>query len=350
MDDMRSGALKYTIINDAFLNRLFKSSSYDQNQHDLLLNLAYIRLSKTNEIICVDSFTEFKFKNDNNNASYMCWRYSKPRALAQLRILPLPFMSILETDTTISDKISSPISKNTQHPGYKEVKAYLEYLNECTKKFVIFREFTIREGDETRIIEKDALLEQSNNKLSFMKHYVYSKVWRIRLSVEAKKVLYASSLLASAIVDSFEINQSDMSSKNLQNLHLQLSISNLELKLNSVNLNINDLVLVNMSEFSSMILLNRFEMFSCLTLNSYAQLSMDYCEYKFLTLRPMIDPFQFKINSKVILDSLDNFKIVDINFDIDTISLLISQSGLIALKQLESEFKLKTIDKTVSIW
>jgi hypothetical protein len=31
----------------------------------------------------------------------------------------------------------------------------------------------------------------------------------------------------------------------------------------------------------------------------------------------MIDPFQFKINSKVILDSLDNFKIVDINFDID---------------------------------
>ena len=70
--------------------------------------------------------------------------------------------------------------------------------------------------------------------------------------------------------------------------------------------------------------------------SSYGHLSADYCEYRFLTMRSLIDSFQFKLTSSFNLHPVLNNLAVDLDFD--TINLLVSQSALIAFKQIENEW------------
>jgi hypothetical protein len=351
-DNLRVGSLKYTIINDAYVNSIFNktklnpnlasSSSSDLNSN--YFNLAHVRLPHPNEAICVDNLLEFKLQFDLT--SYVCWRYVKPRALTFLKILPLPFLTSIEDQIMLNpskqEGIDPLLANKPTQP--LEFKCYLEYLNECTKKFIVLKEFFIREDSETVVVDKfDSFL--ANSEVSFSRHFIYAKVWRIRLSSEAKKAVYASSLLASTIVDSIELNQPSVQKLNLtlSNLHLELSISNIELKLSSIHLKTNDLMIVNVSDVCSRVLANRFERFTSLSANLYAQLGVDYCEYKFLTVRPMIDPFQFKVNSKFNLSSSEfASRTVFLDVDVDAVNVLISQSGLVALKQLESEWSIDT--------
>jgi hypothetical protein len=349
-DNLRVGSFKYTIINDAYVNGIFNKSKANSNHpassssasdsNSNYFNMAHVRLPHPNEAICVDNLFEFKLQFDLT--SYVCWRYVKPRALTFLKILPLPFLSSLEDQSVINnqkadDTDSSLFAKISVKPA--QFKCHLEYLNECSKKFTVLKEFFVREDSETIVIEKFSSF-LANSEVSFSRHFVYAKVWRIRLSTEAKRAVYASSLLASTIVDSIELNQQPVAAKsnsNVLNVHLELAVSNIELKLNSIHLNTNDLMLVNVSDFSSRVLVNRFEKLTTLTANVYAQLGVDYCEYKFLTVRPMIDPFQFKVNSKLNLAAPQT---LFLDVDVDSVNVLISQSGLVALKQLESEWKI----------
>ena len=56
-----------------------------------------------------------------------------------------------------------------------------------------------------------------------------SKCWRIRFSNETKRLVYASSLLASTRVNSIEFEDND-----IFHSHLEVSINNVEIKLNSL--------------------------------------------------------------------------------------------------------------------
>ena len=320
------GSFKYTIINDSFVSKLFcsKTSMDSQCNSANYFNLAHIRLPQVNEVICVDNLLEFRLQFDLT--SYVCWRYSKPRALTHFKILLLPF--------------NTNVAGTSKKAEFKPVKCYLEYLNECTKKLVVFKEFWIDENaTETVVIEKfDTFLPK--NRISFAKHFVYAKVWRVRLSTEARQSILASSLLASTIIDTIEMNQTQNS--NLHNFHLELNVSNIEVKLNSINLNTNDLVLVNLSDLKTRMLINQFDQFTSVTFNAYAQLAVDYCEYKFLTIRPMLDPCQFKMNSKLSFqDPMSKLQDVFVDLDVNGLHLLVSQSGLVALKQLENEWQIQ---------
>ncbi len=166
-----------------------------------------VRLPNVNEIICVDDMPIESLK------STISWRYSTRRAIINLRLLPLPFVGV--GSVTMVEKNDSA----------KQLKCYLEYLNECTKCFCIVKEFTIEEGNYTNVLKN---LSSEN-----MESLVFSKVWRIRLSSEAKRFIYASSLLASCLVDSIELNRVSFHS------HVEFSCDNIEVKLNTINL-VND--------------------------------------------------------------------------------------------------------------
>ena len=151
-----------------------------------VLILLKVRLPNIDEIICVDDIPSQNLK------STICWRYSNRRALINLRLLPLPFVGV------------GSVSILENNDSAKQLKCFLEYLNECTKCFCILKEFTIEEGAYTNVLK---ILSNEN-----MENLVFSKVWRIRLSNEAKRFIYASSLLASCVVDSIEFNQTSFHS------------------------------------------------------------------------------------------------------------------------------------------
>ena len=95
----------------------------------ILINfLLKVRLPNVNKIICVDDMPIEGLK------STISWRYLTRRAIINLRLLPL-----VEKNVTMVEKNDSA----------KQLKCYLEYLNECTKCFCIVKEFTIEEGNYT---------------------------------------------------------------------------------------------------------------------------------------------------------------------------------------------------------
>ena len=280
--------------------------------------LLKVRLPNIDEIICVDDIPSQNLK------STICWRYSNRRALINLRLLPLPFVGV------------GSVSILENNDSAKQLKCFLEYLNECTKCFCILKEFTIEEGTYTNVLKN---LSNEN-----MENLAFSKVWRIRLSNEAKRFIYASSLLASCVVDSIEFNQTSFHS------HVEFSCDNIEVKLNTINLvnnssnsiNTADLFSINLNEANLKLLFNKFKsikgenFINNITAGCFGQLSIDYCEYRFLTMRSIVDAFQFKISSSISLTPIFQ---LSLNFDLNTVNVLVSQSALIAIKQLENEWQ-----------
>lgn len=303
-DNLRSDRLSYTIVDDILIGKIL-ASSQSQSQ-----NLANIRLPQhVNEIVCVEA-TQADLVN------YVCWRYEKPRALTHVKILPLPFMSADMLPATDSNR---------------SFTGYLEYLNECTKCFQTLAEFEIVEETETLVVEKfDQFIQ--GNKLPPSKSLVYAKVWRIRLSKEAKSSIFTSSLLPSTIVDSIEIDQKLSPIK--MSAHVELNVSNIELKLNTKNTI--ELIVINLSDLSTRLVAHSFDKFNSISFSSYAQLAVEYCEFKFLTVRPLCEPLQFKTNIR--LDQADSARYLMLDVDMDEINLIVSQSGLLALKQLQYEW------------
>jgi len=288
-DDLRKGQFKYTIIDNNYIKKnISKNSSH-------LNSISHIRLPYINEIICVDDFS-----NNNNNmsnlfSSTVTWRYSKRRLLTSLTIFPLPFIG---NDSSTMDSSS--------------MECYLECYNECTKKFLVLKEFYLKEGVFINVIDEET------DQLKF-----FSKCWRIRFSNETKRLVYASSLLASTRVNSIEIDQI------LLHTHLEMSINNVELTVN--NSELAELSVVNLNELNIRLIKNdnRYE------INTYGQLGIDFCEYRFLTMQPLVNPFQFKL----IYTQFNSNS--DLNIQIDSLNTVLSESTLIALKQIESEFKQK---------
>lgn len=93
-----------------------------------------------NEIICVDDLnlsSNFPKNVSSSFISHVSWRYKKRRALVGFVIFPLPF---------VGDDLAS-------HNDGDVLKCYLEYFNECTKRFVVLKEFVIQEGLQTNVIE-----------------------------------------------------------------------------------------------------------------------------------------------------------------------------------------------------
>jgi hypothetical protein len=276
-------------------------------------------LPNVNEIICVDDMPIQSLK------STISWRYSTRRAIINLRLLPLPFVGV-----------GSVTMVENKNDFTKQLKCYLEYLNECTKCFCIVKEFTIEEGNYTNVLK--------NLSCENMENLVFSKVWRIRLSNEAKRFIYASSLLASCLVDSIELNKVSFHS------HVEFSCDNIEVKLNTINLvndssnaiSTADLFSVNLNELAFKVLLNNCKslkdeaFITNVAANCYGQLSVDYCEYRFLTMRSIVDAFQFKLTSSISLQPILNLAL---NLDLSTVNVLVSQSAFIAIKQLENEWK-----------
>ncbi len=69
--------------------------------------------------------------------------------------------------------------------------------------------------------------------------------------------------------------------------------------------------------------------------NAYGQLAIDYCEYKFLSMRPLIDSLQLKANA---LLELNRHPKLSLQLQFDTINCLFSQSSLVTLKHLVNEW------------
>lgn len=274
-DDIRGGKLQYTIVDNKSVKQILKNLNIGSETFTNLALLSHIRLPQVNEIVCVDDLhlntDKLAAKVVASFGSHVSWRYAKRRALVELKIFPLPLVS----------------ADNDSANG--ELLCFLEYFNECVKKFVLLKQFTIKEGVQTNVIERQ-------HKLAFGNGLTFARCWRIRLSSQAKRYIYASSLLASTKVDSVELQTTKLLQENRPPLYSQLevNVSNVDCKLN-----------------------------------------IDYCEYKFLTMRPLIDLFQFKANS--LIEPRQNPK-GSLQLQADTINFLISQSSLVTLKHLINEW------------
>ena len=307
---MRNGSLKYTIIDENSVKTILKNLELSPQslEHNTLL-LSHIRLPRTNEIICVDDLDLAEClpsKIKDSFTSHVTWCYPKRRGLTNFRINQLPFVG------------ESPGEQGGQPAA--QLKCFLEYFNECSKTFCLLKEFYIREGVSTNPIS-----HKSTND-TFSKTLTFAKCWRIRLSSEAKRFIYASSLLASTRVDSIELTNFGLS------IHAELKLNNAEFKLNTSNENSTDLFAMNLSDLGVRCVYDVSDVSNRIELSLYGQLAADYCEYKFLTNRPLIDPFQFKINAVLGLNKL----LLECQADI--INLLISQSALSAIKHLQNEW------------
>lgn len=281
-DDLRNSEFKYKIIDTNYLKTKAQSDF-----------MGHIKLPDTNEIVCVDDLNL-----DGAYASTVTWRYAQRRALTSLVINPLPFIGQQETN---------------------KLECYLEYFNECLKRFICFKVFYLSEGVYIHVLDRD-----TNIKL------VYSSVWRIRFSNETRKLVYASSLLASTRVDSLAQETSKF------HAHLEGSIANLEVKLNRFiqtsdlkSSDTADLACLSLNEFGVRLITQASQM----DLIAYGQLGVEFCEYRFLTMQSLIDSFQFKflMNQQKVNNKLD------LNVQIENLNLLISESSLLALKQIESD-------------
>jgi len=132
IDDIRNGSMKYNVVDEAFVRRVLKEAASKKTSENLHL-LSHIRLPNVGEILCVD---DLNLKGDEAKfVSYVAWQYARRRAIIEFRLFPLPFLGA---------------EKNNE----VGLKCYLEYLNEASKKFVILKEFVIREGASTCVIEK----------------------------------------------------------------------------------------------------------------------------------------------------------------------------------------------------
>ena len=231
-DDLRSNLFKYSIVDENYLKQMTKAELLSStNETNNMWLLSHVKLPKVNEVLCVDDMgaqasNKILKSSKQTFVSSICWRYSTRRAIFNLKIQPLPFVG--NEPGTINENESSEaklISENTS------LKCYLEYLNECTKRFVVLKEFSIQEGNYTNVIENLSSVENFS-----YKNLVYSKVWRIRLSNEAKRFIYASSLLASTRIDTFELNQSSIvKNKHLFHSHVELNAENIQVKLIYLN-------------------------------------------------------------------------------------------------------------------
>ena len=109
-------------------------------------------------------------------------------------------------------------------------------------------------------------------------------------------------------------------------------------------MNTADLFTVNLSDCALKLLVNRCKssidenILTNVTTCLYGQLSVDYCEYRFLTMRPIVDSLQFKLISSVGFHPLLDNVNLSLSFDVSATNILVSQSALIAIKQLENEW------------
>jgi hypothetical protein len=125
--------------------------------------LSHVRLPKINEIICVDDLNvsdHLPEKIANTFSSHVTWCYPHRRAIVNFIIYPLPFIG------------NSTTASYGQDEQTNNFECFLEYLNDCTKKFCLLKEFYIREGVQTTIIEQT----------SDINSLIFAKCWRIRLS------------------------------------------------------------------------------------------------------------------------------------------------------------------------
>lgn len=298
VDDLRCGALIYTIL---------ERTTWQQNIPAESASLYNLVLPRINEIKCVDD-------TNTSNSSYICWRYARRRALTSVKILPLPFVGIASHSTP--------------------PKFYLEWYNECTKRFVVLREFHIDEGMPTS-------LELDSPHAGVV---VHSKIWRIRLSKEAQKIIYASSLVASTKVDSLELSCVSIRTSTHFWSHVEINLSNLDVKINMLgpNLSYSDLLVLTLSQFASRAFVDRVADESTevrkrmLSLKIFAlgQLQADYCEYRFITMRPVLESLQFKTT----IEYNSNVSEINVRTEVDALNILTSQSALICMRQLEKEW------------
>jgi hypothetical protein len=350
-DELRNGSFRYTIIDDNWIRssrtKNHTSSPSVSEISSTSARFAHIRLPNESEIVCVDDLS--MLMTNAENVSHVCWRYSTRRALVLVKIAPLPFVGIGE-----------PISQQvkTEQAVTNGLKCFLEYYNECSKKFMTLKEFFIIEGLASIVVERERIESAGE-----LRRLVFSRMWRIRLSTEAARYIYASSLLASTRVDSLELNQS-LGAKNLRHIHADLRLGNVELKLNTVDklraANASaDLIIVNMSELSTRLIydeyygkegndLNSVLVLNELCLDSRSVLSVDYCEYRFLTVRPLIDSFKFQLELSLSNQNESNEKSnARLNIQSDSLNILISQSALMTLARLQNEW-LSVSDESMS--
>jgi hypothetical protein len=66
----------------------------------------------------------------------VAWRYARRRAIVEFTVFPLPFVG--------AEKSSGGL------------RCYLEYLNEASRRFVVLKEFVIREGVSTCVVERES--------------------------------------------------------------------------------------------------------------------------------------------------------------------------------------------------
>ena len=149
-------------------------------------------------------------------------------------------------------------------------------------------------------------------------------------------------MLASTKVDSIELKQTlnveKQQQRSLLSTHLELKIQNLELKLTNSRAHM-DLLTANLSDLGIRAVYNEYstnnnKILTSVELKSFGQLSLDFCEYKFLTIRPLVDPLQFKIASTINLSD----KNASLDISMDSMNILISQSALLTLKYLKNEW------------
>lgn len=266
--------------------------------------------------------------------------------------MPLPFvggesrMGVTSTTTTTTGSTTVSVIKTIP-------KCYLEAFDECTKTFLVVSTFEIEESVAVNLTDL--------NSLAF-----FAKIWRIRLSREAQKLIYASSLVASTRVDSIELEptiiqetnssssplSSSSSSRNCFHANFKLVLAGLEVKVNSLGPNslYSDLLVLNLSQFSSRLLLDRVladdddsssspkVALQAVRLFSLGQFQADYCEYRFITMRPLLENFQFKLLADYCSPRAAGGYELVLKTEMDTLNFLTSQSTVICLRQLEKEW------------
>ena len=308
-------SMNYQIDEDDMRNKNF-SFFINGNPQDNESKCLRLRLPDANQILINQHNT-----HDFNDCANVCWRYSEMRAVVFASIQPLSFMNFV-----------SFTKRNDMKEHDAKIKCYLECLNECTNSFEIVKEFCIQNGKFTLIIDVKNSLENIRNHFGL----IYSFCWRLRLSKESMGFIDIASVLAASRIDSIVYRRPKYNNVDLikRFVHFEASLSYIDIKHYTHQKNV-ETILMKFNDNKVKLMLASVNDNLFVNICLLGKLSVDYIEYRFLTMSPLLEITSFKstvncfVSDRVQLEPSVSF---------EKLSLNLSQSSINALKIIENHW------------
>ena len=320
---INSNSVQYEIKEDDMRNNNF-SFFINNNPEKNELDLQRMMLPSSNQIM-VNQHNSNNFKDH----ATICWRYDEMRSIIFACIQPISF---LNSRSSVKNKIDLELNDSKNDFGIK-IKCYLEFLNECTNSFETVKEVFIKQSQFITIID-------FKNELKNIKNYSYlphAFIWRLRLSKESLGFIDVTSLLAGIRIDSIIFKRSNNDEIFKEYFHIEAAIQCININHFTFQKNIETAIAKFIDNKIKTIYLKENDLISinfCLL----GKLSIDYIDYRFLTMCPLLESTTFKTSANYIINKNNNTQI-DSKISIEALHLNISQSCINSLKIVSDHWK-----------